>query len=46
MRDRPGGELNLAWRPDGFHWTKDTSELEARWLGPLLASFARATSPA
>jgi hypothetical protein len=21
MRDRPGGELDLAWRPDGFHWT-------------------------
>jgi peptidoglycan/LPS O-acetylase OafA/YrhL len=46
MRDRPGGELDLAWRPDGFHWTKSTSELEAQWLGPLLASFARATSPA
>jgi hypothetical protein len=46
MQDRPGGELNLALRPDGFHWTKDTADLEAQWLGPLLVGLTRATSPA
>jgi peptidoglycan/LPS O-acetylase OafA/YrhL len=47
MRDRPGGELDLARRPDGFHWTRATADLEAQWLGPLLMNLTRmADAPA
>ena len=40
MQDRPGGELDLARRPDGFHWTAATAAIEAQWLGPLLVGLA------
>jgi hypothetical protein len=46
MQDRPGGEQDQARRPDGFHWTKETSDLEAQWLGPLLLNLVGAAPAA
>jgi peptidoglycan/LPS O-acetylase OafA/YrhL len=32
----PGGELDPALRPDGVHFTKDSSRQVANWLGPAI----------
>ena len=37
MQDRPGGELDPAFRPDGAHLSAEGTAEVARWLGPQLA---------
>lgn len=41
MAARPNGELDLAERPDGIHWTQDAARVLADWLGPQLLAVAR-----
>jgi hypothetical protein len=36
MRSLPGGELNLALRPDGVHFSQQSTLLVADWLMPLM----------
>ncbi|WP_208028903.1 DUF459 domain-containing protein, partial [Rhabdothermincola sediminis] len=44
MRARPQGELDLAERPDGIHWSEASGMAAAEWLGPMLIEFARTHS--
>jgi peptidoglycan/LPS O-acetylase OafA/YrhL len=37
MRDRPGGELDSTFRPDGAHLSASGTAEVAKWLGPQLA---------
>jgi peptidoglycan/LPS O-acetylase OafA/YrhL len=41
MASRPNGELDFAERPDGIHWTHESSRDMAEWLGPQLEKLAR-----
>ena len=45
MRSTPEGEMNLAERPDGIHWTPNSSFKLAPWVGETLAAIARGTTP-
>jgi hypothetical protein len=36
----PGGELDPALRPDGVHFTFDTTRQVAAWLGPAVVAAA------
>ncbi|MCU0311987.1 MAG: acyltransferase [Acidimicrobiales bacterium] len=41
MAQRPQGELDLAERPDGIHWTTASSRPMGDWLGPHLLALVR-----
>lgn len=43
MQGRPEGELDPALRPDGAHFTTDTSVVVAQWLGPAILRAVRAS---
>ena len=40
MRSQPGGEFNPALRPDGVHFSEESTETVAAWLGPTILSEA------
>ena len=40
MRAQPGGELDLALRPDGVHFSDASTDRLAEWLGPRLLGSA------
>ncbi len=42
LRDRPEGELDPVLRPDGVHFTIDSSRVVAAWLAPKIISELRA----
>jgi len=45
MRSTPEGEMNLTERPDGIHWTPNSSFRLAPWVGKTLEAIARGTTP-
>ena len=45
MQSTPEGEMNLTERPDGIHWTPNSSLKLAPWVGKTLEAIARGTTP-
>jgi len=45
MASMPGGEINLDDRPDGIHWTRDSSRAIAPWLNDSIRAIEEGGTP-